>query len=159
MNFNSPSFVFILIMCRQDVNQPCFNTALGADLSDYRAAKWPSVRDVHRLQTYRDSPSTFLESSVSFKNTFRAPLGKEKAPLVFPSKWNKSVSLAVFPFLSVPLSHCFSATTSPTVEAFLITFIISLIGNQQINIRWEGTLLLLAGWHLPIKRTEPQCCN
>lgn len=40
----------------------------------------------------RHSPITFLESSVSFKNTFRAPLGKEKAPLVFPLKEEKSVS-------------------------------------------------------------------
>lgn len=66
--------------------QPRFNKAWVTGFPDYRAAKWPSVRDVHRLQTYRDSPSIFLESSVSFKNTFRAPLGKEKAPLVFPSK-------------------------------------------------------------------------
>lgn len=36
------------------------------------------------LANLRHSPSTFLLSSVSFKNTFRAPLGREKAPLVFP---------------------------------------------------------------------------
>lgn len=85
-----PSFVFVLTMCRQDVKenslQSYFNKERGAGFSDYRSAKSPSVRDVHHLQTYCHSPSTFLESSVSFKNTFRAPLGKEKAPLVFPSK-------------------------------------------------------------------------
>lgn len=59
--------------------------------STYRPAKL-SIRDVCLLQTYRDSPSTFRESSVSFTNTFRAPLGKEKAPLVFPLEGNKSVS-------------------------------------------------------------------
>ena len=91
---NCPSFVFTLIMFRQDVNAFGHVSMRREEqgFSDYRAAKSPSVRDVHRSQTYRDSPSTFLESSVSFKNTFRAPLGKEKAPLVFPWKWNESVS-------------------------------------------------------------------
>lgn len=50
------------------------------------AAKSRSFMDVHRLQTCWNSPSTFLESSDSFKKTFRAPLGKVKAPLVFPLK-------------------------------------------------------------------------
>lgn len=42
------------------------------------------------LANSRHSPKTFLLSSVSFKNTFRAPLGREKAPLVFP--WGKEKS-------------------------------------------------------------------
>lgn len=50
------------------------------------AAKSRSLTDVHRLQTCWNSPSTFLESSDSFKKTFRAPLGNKKAPLVFPLK-------------------------------------------------------------------------
>lgn len=55
------------------------------------AAKSQSLMDVHRLQTCLNSPSTFLESSDSFKKTFRAPLGNVKAPLVFPLKWNESL--------------------------------------------------------------------
>lgn len=36
---------------------------------------------------------------------------------------------------------------------------ISTAGTRGIYIRWGGNLFLLAVWHLPITRTEPQCCN
>lgn len=75
------------------------------------ATKSRSLMDVHRLQTCWNSPSTFLESSDSFKKTFRAPLGNVKAPLVFPLKWNTSL---VWP-PSTPRTHCLPATTSPTL--------------------------------------------
>lgn len=75
------------------------------------ATKSRSLMDVHRLQTCWNSPSTFLESSDSFKKTFRAPLGNVKAPLVFPLKWNASL---VWP-PSTPRTHCLPATTSPTL--------------------------------------------
>lgn len=83
------SVLCIHVFCRQDVHERAFcRVSLKnkeRDFSNYVVAKC-SVCDVHHLQTYHDSPSTFLESSVSFKNTFLAPLGKEKAPLIFPSK-------------------------------------------------------------------------
>lgn len=60
------------------------------------AAKSWSLMDVHRLQTFWNSPSTFLDSSDSFKKTFRAPLGNMKAPFVFPLKWNESLVLLHF---------------------------------------------------------------
>lgn len=54
---------------------------------------------------------------------------------------NQLVSLAVFPLLSISPSHCFSATSSPTVEACLI----NIAGTRGIHIRrrqamfcWQG---------------------
>ncbi len=52
-------------------------------------------------------------------------------------------------------SHCFSATTSPTVEAYLI----SKARTIKIHIRRGGKLFLPAGWHMPITTTELQPCN
>lgn len=74
--------------------------------------------DVHCLQTRWNSPSTFLVSSDSFKNTFRAPLGNVKAPLVFPLKRNKPlVSQQHTAFVAVCTFYsCFSYLSDFDVE-------------------------------------------
>lgn len=104
--------------------------------SNYRPAKL-SVRDVCLLQTHRDSPSTFRESSVSFTNTFRAPLGKEKAPLVFPLEWNKSLVSITCPLLSFSLSNSNKITYRGDV--------FNEHRRHQSNCRWMRKQATFAG--------------
>lgn len=117
--------------------------------SNYRPAKL-SVRDVCLLQTHRDSPSTFRESSVSFTNTFRAPLGKEKAPLVFPLEWNKSLVSITCPLLSFSLSNSNNIT-------YRETYLMSIGGTRASVAGWESKLRLPAGRHPPLTGENCSC--
>lgn len=119
---------------RMSMKSHCFNKKWVIGFEEQQSF----LMDVHHLQTYSDSPSTFLESSVSFKNTFLAPLGKATAPLVFPLKWNELVSLTDCPLRVTFFPFPCKNVTYNGLEAYLIS-------RLQKNWHWQQGISLQDG--------------